>query len=119
MQDFRKLKVWGKARQLTLEVYRATNDFPRREHGGLVSQMRRASGSIGANIAEGCGRDTRCDLGRFLQIAIASASELENHLILARDLDVLSARTYRDLSERTSEVLRMLFALLRRIRDVD
>jgi len=65
MRDFRGLKVWEKAHALTLAIYKATSDFPREEQFGLTSQLRRAAASIGANIAEGCGRDSDGDLRRF------------------------------------------------------
>jgi len=79
MQDFKKLEVWRKAHELTLDVYRATESFPRTEVYGLTTQLRRSCSSIPANIAEGCGRGTNGDLGRFLRIAAGSASELEYH----------------------------------------
>ena len=69
MQDFRKLKVWDKAHALTLDVYRAIKSFPREEMYGLTSQMRRASVSIGANIAEGTCRRGDVDFVQLLQIA--------------------------------------------------
>jgi four helix bundle protein len=90
MQDFRQLKVWEKAHHLALEVYKATSTFPKEEIYGLTSQLRRASGSIPTNIAEGCGRNTDADFARFLQIAMGSASETEYQLILAYDLEFLS-----------------------------
>lgn len=83
MQDFRNLKVWGKAHTVTLHVYRRTSTFPKHEMFGLTSQMRRAAASIGANIAEGCGREGNAELCRFMQIGMGSASELEYHLLLA------------------------------------
>jgi four helix bundle protein len=86
VKDFRKQKVWQKAHDLALEVYRVTEAFPKTELFGLTSQIRRAGVSIPANIAEGCGRDTDADFSRFLQIAMGSASELEYHLLLAHDL---------------------------------
>ena len=76
MQDFRNLKVWEKAHSLTLDVYRATKSFPREEMYGVTSQMRRASASIGANIAEGVCRRGDAGFARFLHIAVGSASEL-------------------------------------------
>ena len=84
MQDFRQLKVWRKAHSLALAIYKGTVRFPRTELYGLTSQIRRACVSIPANIAEGCGRGGDPELGRFLQIAMGSASELEYHLLLAR-----------------------------------
>ena len=89
MKDFRQLKVWEKAHHLTLEIYRATASFPRAETYGLTSQIRRASSSICANLAEGCGRGGDAELARFCGIARGSASELEYHLLLARDLHLL------------------------------
>ncbi|MFZ0481563.1 MAG: four helix bundle protein [Terriglobales bacterium] len=69
MHDFKDLRVWTKAHVLTVAVYRSTREFPREELFGLTSQMRRASSSIGANIAEGCGRRSDGELTRFLHIA--------------------------------------------------
>jgi four helix bundle protein len=86
VEDFKNLKVWVKAHQLTLIVYRTTIAFPKEEIYGLTSQLRRAASSIGADIAEGCGRRSDGEMRRFLQIARRSANELEYHLLLARDL---------------------------------
>lgn len=115
MQDFRDLKVWAKAHQLTLEVYRATKRFPREELYGLTSQMRRSAASVPSNIAEGCCR-SHGDFGRFLQIAAGSASELEYQLLLARDLELLEVAAFQALTQRTTEVKRMLAALLLKLR---
>jgi four helix bundle protein len=90
MQNFKELKVWQKAHRLTLDVYKVTTRFPKDEMFGLTSQMRRSSASIPTNIAEGCGRDSRAELARFLSIAMGSASELEYQLILAKDLTQVS-----------------------------
>jgi len=86
LKDFRDLQVWAKAHVLTLDIYRATVGFPKEETYGLTSQMRRCSASIAANIAEGCGRRGNGEFHKFLQISTGSASELEYHLLLARDL---------------------------------
>ncbi|MGD0211995.1 MAG: four helix bundle protein [Terriglobales bacterium] len=108
MRDFRELKVWNKAHQLTLDVYRATKSFPREELYNLTNQIRRAAVSIGANIAEGAGKNSRAEFSRFLQIATGSASELEYHLLLSRDLDYLAAEIYRHLSDDVVETKKML-----------
>jgi four helix bundle protein len=77
VQDFRDLKVWQKAHELTLAVYRVTAGFPREEQYGIVSQLRRAAASVPANLAEGRCRRTDRDFGRFVGIALGSASETE------------------------------------------
>jgi len=116
VRDFREIKVWGKADSLTLEVYKATGTFPREETYGLTSQLRRSSASIAANIAEGFGRGGNTELALFLQIGMGSASEVEYHILLARDLNLLSKTNYDDLNARIIEVKRMLAALLMKVR---
>ena len=116
MQSFRNLKVWEKAHQLTLDVYRSSRSFPRDEMYGLTSQMRRSAASIGANIAEGACRKGDGEFGRFLFIAMGSASELEYHLLLAHDLNMLKESDYQRMSSQTVEVKRMLASLLQKLR---
>jgi four helix bundle protein len=116
VQDFRHLKVWSKAHTLTLDIYQSSKAFPREEIYGLTSQMRRVSVSIGANIAEGTCRKGDVDFARFLQIAMGSASELEYHLVLAHDLEMLTAPDYQRLSDRTVEVKQMLASFMKRLR---
>ena len=116
MQNFKNLKVWEKAHALTLDVYKSSKPFPREEIYGLTSQMRRASASIGANIAEGSCRSGDVDFARFLQMAAGSASELEYHLHLARDLELLQKADYHRLSDETEEVKRMLASLMKKLR---
>lgn len=112
MKDFRDLKVWEKAHQLTLSVYKATAGFPKEERYGLTSQIRRCTASIPANIAEGCGRRGNAEFHRFLQIAAGSGSELDYHLLLARDLQFLKPADYQKLFTSLSELRRMLTALI-------
>lgn len=115
VKDFHELKVWQKAHELTLAIYRATVDFPRAELYGLTSQLRRASASIGANLAEGCGRSGDAEFARFCSIAMGSASELEYHLLLARDLKLFKPGDYEKLAPRATELKRMLTALLQKL----
>ena len=116
MQDFRQLKIWRKGHALTLAVYQATQGFPATETYGLTSQVRRAAAAIPANIAEGVGRSSDADFARFLHIAMGSASELEYHLLLARDLTYLSVEAHASLEGMTLEVKRMLAAFLRTVK---
>lgn len=116
MRDFRELRVWNKGHRLVLEVYGATAGFPRQELYGLTSQIRRSAVSIPANLAEGCGRSGDAELSRFMQIAMGSASELEYHLLLARDLNYLGEADYGRLSESVKEVKRMLAPFINHLR---
>ena len=115
MKDFRRLQVWTKAHRLTLEIYRTTSQFPREELYGLTSQLRRCSASMGANIAEGCGKDGNRELFRFLQIASGSASELDYHLLLSRDLNYINDSEYQRLGKQLLEFRRMLTSLIKKV----
>ena len=116
MKNYEDLEVWHKAHALTVQLYRETETFPRAEMFGLTSQIRRAAGSIGANLAEGCGRWNEVELARYVQIAMGSASELQNHLRLARDLSFLTESNYGWLLKTLTSVRQMLTALLQTLR---
>jgi four helix bundle protein len=103
---------------MTIGVYKATKEFPREELFGITSQMRRAASSIGANIAEGTGRRSDGELTRYLHIARGSAAELEYHLLLARDLDLLSIAKFDLLRRQVDEVQRMLTSLIQQVQPV-
>ncbi len=113
MRNFRQLEVWKKAHELTLDLYRISTNFPSEERFGITSQLRRAAASIGANLAEGCGRDTDSDFKRFVHIARGSAFEVEYHILLAKDLEMISAANNESLNAKINEVKRMLFGLAR------
>lgn len=116
MRDFKTLKVWERAHRLVLAVYQTTATFPKDELYGLTSQVRRSAASVPANIAEGCGRDGEAELARFCQIAMGSASELEYHLLLAKDLKFLTDSDHRLLATDVIEVKRMLATFIRTLR---
>jgi four helix bundle protein len=113
------MKVWQSSHQLVLAVYSATGTFPREETYGLTAQLRRCCASIPANVAEGCGRGSDAEIGRFMLIAMGSASELDYHLLLAHDLGYLGAQDYQELSQRTAEVKRMLSTFITRVRSTN
>lgn len=116
MKNFRDLLVWQKAHQLTLEIYRVTKKFPTDERFGLTSQIRRAVASVPTNIAEGCGRGSDADLGRFLQIAMGSASETEYQIQLAKDLRYIEIDEAEQLTALIQETKRMLASFLKKLR---
>ena len=115
MKDFRRLEVWQLAHELTLAIYTVTDRFPKSEMFGLTSQIRRSSASIAANIAEGCGRTGNAELHRFLQIAAGSASELDYHLLLARDLKYVASEEYALREADLNRLRKKLAALLRKV----
>jgi four helix bundle protein len=115
MKNFRHLQVWAKSHCLALSSYQATSTFPKQETYGPTSQIRRCAVSIAANIAEGCGKRSNGEFERFLNIAAGSASELEYHFLLARDLGFIAQAAYHQLSSDVVEVKRMLAALIRKV----
>ena len=117
MSDFKRLKAWEKAHALALRTYAVTRSFPREETYGLTSQMRRAAVSIGSNIAEGCGRDTKKELGYFIRVALGSTQELRYQFILGRDLGWIPATEADSLEAGIDEVRAMLHALHRGLGD--
>ena len=111
MKNYRDLQVWHKPHSLTLASYRITNTFPKQEMYGLTSQIRRCAASVAANIAEGCGKRGNGEFYRFLNIALGSASELEYHFLLARDLSFVTEESYKHLDHRVVEINRVLASL--------
>jgi len=116
MRDFRKLAVWEKSHQVVLKIYPIAADFPTEEKYGLARQMQRAASSIPTNIAEGCGHKSDPEFARYLQLAAASASELEYQLLLAKDLGYLEEDKYRDITAAVEELKKMLASFIRRVR---
>jgi four helix bundle protein len=115
MHDFRRLRVWQLARELGVAVDEAVRKFPRRDHGVVSGQLRRAALSIHPNIAEGCGKSSRRETARFLQIASASAKETESHLVVAGDLGLLHPKLCAQLIDQSRSIQRMLESLMRNL----
>ena len=113
MSDFRKLEVWKKAHALAIETHDVAKRIRGASYLSLRSQMIRASMSIPANIVEGREQQSRKDFARFLRYAIGSASELESHLQVAKDIHVVTDRDYDALYEQLSRVRKMLHGLLK------
>jgi four helix bundle protein len=115
MSDYRKLEVWRKAHALALDVYRIATRIRGSDNASLRSQIIRAAMSIPTNIVEGTGQKTGKEFGRFIGIALNSASELEYHLLVARDVGLIGASDSEALSSRTVEVRKMLHGLQNRV----
>ena len=116
MQDFRKLRVWRAAHAFTVEVYRITRSFPPEERYGLTSQLRRAAGSIGANLSEGCGCETAREQAHYTQMGTRSTFETLNHLLVARDTNCLAPATFDDLEYKLGAIRRMIVRFLTKVR---
>lgn len=113
IKSHRDLIVCQKAMDLTVLIYRITKTFPREEIYGLTSQIRRASASIAANIAEGQGRRFGREFQQFLGNARGSLLELDTHLELAFRVDYLNKEQYQNLRNKNDEVGRILNGLMR------
>ena len=113
IKSYRDLKVWQTAMDLAAECYLVTRSFPRSELYGMISQIRRSSASIPANIAEGHGRKTRSEYIQFLYIAQGSLRELETHLILSKRVNLTTSDVIDSVLKQCESVGRMLSALIR------
>jgi four helix bundle protein len=113
MGDFKKLAAWQQGHELARDVHvafsaRGANGYP-----GLRAQVLRAAASIPANLAEGCAKRSRKELARFAEMAYASTKEVECHLILSRDVGILSPQQFDDLASKTDRVARLCYGLTR------
>jgi four helix bundle protein len=117
LKSYKELIVWQKAYQLTLLVYKETEKFPRSEVFGISSQLRRASVSIASNIAEGYQRQHSGEYIQFLSIAFGSCAEVETQLLLCKDLCYLSKSNFTILNNLLTEVGKMLYTLITKIKE--
>ena len=110
MHNLKELKIWNKAIDLTVDVYKATANFPSDERFGLTSQSRRSAVSIPSNIAEGAGRNSNKEFNNFLGIANGSSYELQTQLVISNKLNLLNNDLLDDLLKQIDEVQKMTFA---------
>ena len=117
--SFRDLIVWQRAMQLTIAIYRLTQEFPREEIYGLTSQIRRSAVSLPSNIAEGHGRLNTGEYRQFLGIARGSNFELQTQLEIARALEIGNPKLLDEAEGLSHEVGKMLYAILESIKNQD
>jgi len=115
MSDFKKLQVWQKAHALSLTIDRICKRIRGSQYASLRSQLFRAAMSIPANIAEGRRKNSDKDFARFLGYALSSCSEVEYHLIVARDTKVIPESDFVSAISQTITVRKMLYGLLNRL----
>ncbi len=110
MHNFRELNIWQKSKQLAIHIYKITSNFPTDEKFGLIAQIRRASISVPANIAEGAGRKSKKDFSQFINIALGSLNEVSTFLEIAKDLNILDVNTFDNLEKEIRHISNMLGA---------
>jgi four helix bundle protein len=115
MSSFKDLKVWEKAINLTVEIYKITENFPKEEIYGLTSQMRRSSVSTPSNIAEGRNRGTKKDFCNFLRIALGSCAELSTQIEISKKLSKTKEFDYTKIEFILTEIMKMLYTMIRKL----
>lgn len=115
MSDFRKLDVWEKSHALLLNVHGAIKNIRGADYVALRNQMLRAGMSVPTNLVEGVGQKSAKEFARFIRISLNSSTELEYHLLVARDFEVMEVDPYNTLVRETIEVRKMLYGLLRKV----
>ncbi len=110
MHNIKELKIWNKAMELTVEIYKATEKFPKEETYGLTSQIRRAAVSIPSNISEGAGRNSKNEFRHFLSIANGSSYELQSQLVISNRLNLITDETTEILLTKIDEIQKMNYS---------
>ncbi len=113
MHKYRELKVWQRAMSLTIVIYQESQEWPKEEIYGLISQTRRATTSIPLNIAEGAGNNSNKEFSRFLQMALRSTYEVMTAIEIARGLDYLTAERTEVLLAEADQIAAMLVGLMK------
>lgn len=116
MQDYKDLIVWKRSHDFALSIYNSLAGFPKEETYNLVSQLKRASTSILANIAEGAGRFTQKDFASYLQNALSSSHEVEYLVLLSKDLGFFNLELYNTHIQNINEIKAMLISLIKKVR---
>ncbi|MAE68406.1 MAG: four helix bundle protein [Candidatus Peribacteraceae bacterium] len=115
IKSFTSLKAWQEGHKFVLSIYQITNTFPKTEMFGLTSQLRRAAVSITSNIAEGFGRKSQKEKTQFYRIALASLTETQNQILIAKDVHYIQKDDFDVLAEQTVTVAKLINGLLRSI----
>lgn len=113
MHNYRELKVWKNAIEVSVEIYQLLNEFPQIEKYNLSSQIRRSAVSIASNIAEGAGRKTDKDFNRFLGIALGSSFELHTQLIISYRLKLI--KDFKRLDNALDEIEKMIWGFQKKL----
>jgi len=116
INSYKDLIVWQRAMELVVAIYELTNQFPKEETYGLVSQIRRAAVSIPSNIAEGRYRGTRKDYAQFLRISYGSGAELETQIEIAKRISKTKNLEYKKVEDLLEQVMKMLNSIINKLK---
>lgn len=113
IKSFTDLEAWKLGHKLALAIYNKTEIFPDKERFGLTSQLRRAGVSVTSNIAEGFSRRTKKEKVQFYFISLGSLTEVQNQLLLARDIGYLNNSGFQEIATKTVEVSKCINGLIK------
>lgn len=117
MKTHKNLDVWNKSVSFVTTIYKVTNRFPSEEKFGLTNQIRRSEVSVPSNIAEGAARNSNKEFIRFLRISPGSNAELQTQLTIAKNLDLVEEKEYKELMEKSTDISKMISGLIRSIQN--
>ena len=113
IQSFTDLNAWREGHELVLSIYKITKVFPNEERYGLTDQMRRCTVSITSNIAEGFSRRTNKEKAQFFYMALGSVTELQNQLLIAKDINYIEKNKFKEIAEQTVTVSKLINGLIK------
>lgn len=117
MHNYKKLEIYQEAKEIALDLYKITGSFPFEEKFGITQQIRRAATSIGANIAEGAGRNGNKDFARFLYNSFGSVNELDYFMDIANELSYLKTEQFIRMQERLSRLGKKIYQLISHLKN--
>ena len=117
IRSFTDLQAWKEGHNFVLNIYRITESFPRKEMFGLASQMQRAAVSVTSNIAEGFSRQSNKDKSHFYTMALGSLTELQNELLLARDLAYITNEKFLSVADQSVKIHKLINGLIKYLRN--
>ena len=116
IKSFTDLAAWQESHKLVLLIYKVTNNFPKEERYGLIDQIRRASISVSSNIAEGFSRNSDLEKKHFYYQSLGPLTELQNQLLVAKDVGYLSKEGFGTIANQTISVSKLINALIKYIK---
>lgn len=116
IKSFTDLLAWQDGHKLILEIYKITKEFPKEELFGLTNQIRRAAVSITSNLAEGFSRHSSKEKTQFYFTALGSLTEVQNQLLIAKDIEYISKEKFTEIAEKTVRISKLINGLLKSVR---